>query len=97
MWWIPLSYHTSQIPYSKNSKPNVWLPAESESVTLNDTNANDTWIVLNNQQFVDMRVNYEDNIWKDIIRQLRDNHTAIHKLNRAQLIDDAFKLFREGM
>lgn len=31
-----------------------------------------------------------------LIKQLKENHTAIHVLNRAQLIDDAFTLARAG-
>lgn len=31
-----------------------------------------------------------------LIKQLKDSHTDIHVLNRAQLIDDAFTLARAG-
>lgn len=36
------------------------------------------------------------NNWNALIKQLNDNHGAIHVLNRAQLIDDAFALALAG-
>ena len=32
-----------------------------------------------------------------IIKQLKDDHTKIHVINRAQLMDDAFNLARVGL
>lgn len=42
-------------------------------------------------------MNYDNNNWNRLIHFLEyDKHEMIHKLNRAQLIDDAFQLFRAG-
>ena len=43
------------------------------------------------------RVNYDDENWKMIIKQLNVDHTKIHVINRAQLIDDALNLARVGL
>lgn len=42
------------------------------------------------------RVNYTEKNWLSLIKQLNDSPTAIHVLNRAQLIDDSFNLARAG-
>ena len=43
------------------------------------------------------RVNYDQRNWKLIMEQLKENHTKIHVINRAQLMDDAFNLARVGL
>lgn len=42
------------------------------------------------------RTNYAPDNWKAIIDSLHHNYTAIDKLTRATLIDDAFNLARNG-
>ena len=42
------------------------------------------------------RVNYDEENWKLIIKQLNEDHTKIHVINRAQIIDDALNLARAG-
>lgn len=42
------------------------------------------------------RVNYDIDNWKELIKQLKDDPTVIHAINRAQLIDDAFNLAIAG-
>jgi aminopeptidase N len=42
------------------------------------------------------RVNYDYASWEIIIYGLYSNHTHIHPLNRAQLLDDALNLARAG-
>ena len=43
------------------------------------------------------RVNYDEKNWKLIIKQLNEDHTKIHVINRAQIIDDALNLARVGL
>ena len=43
------------------------------------------------------RVNYDTANWKLLIKQLNDDHTKIHVINRAQIIDDALNLARAGL
>lgn len=40
------------------------------------------------------RVNYDEDNWNALTKQLYNDPNAIHVLNRAQLIDDAFNLAR---
>lgn len=43
------------------------------------------------------RVNYDEETWNRIIDFLNsDDYSHIHRLNRAQLVDDAFNLARSG-
>lgn len=42
------------------------------------------------------RVNYDANNWKLLADQLRTDPDVIHVNNRAQLIDDAFHLAKDG-
>lgn len=43
------------------------------------------------------RVNYDQENWNRLIKQLNDSNIEIHVLNRAQLIDDSFNLARAGI
>lgn len=43
------------------------------------------------------RVNYDTQLWTQLVKQLNVSHGDIHVLNRAQLIDDSFNLARAGM
>lgn len=42
------------------------------------------------------RVNYSEDNWMSLIKQLNDSPGEVHVLNRAQLIDDSFNLARAG-
>ena len=54
-------------------------------------------MLFNIQETGYFRVNYDDANWQLLVNQLADDHTAIHVINRAQLIDDALDLARAGM
>uniref|UniRef100_A0A182QRY1 Aminopeptidase N n=1 Tax=Anopheles farauti TaxID=69004 RepID=A0A182QRY1_9DIPT len=56
----------------------------------------DEWIIFNKQHVGYYRVNYDDHNWELITQALFDNYASIHRLNRAQLIDDAYWLARSG-
>ena len=42
------------------------------------------------------RVNYDTQNWAALATALNQSHEVIHLLNRAQIIDDAFNLARNG-
>ena len=42
------------------------------------------------------RVNYDKKNWALIAEQLNKDHTSIHVINRAQILDDAFNLAKAG-
>ncbi|XP_034941475.1 uncharacterized protein [Chelonus insularis] len=70
-----------------------WLKPDETVKTITGIK-NDTWIIFNKQQFGYYRVNYDELNWKLIGNALETNHSKIHILNRAQLVDDAFNLAR---
>lgn len=41
-------------------------------------------------------MNYDDNLWHEIVTELERDHESIHTLNRAQLIDDMFNLVKSN-
>ena len=43
------------------------------------------------------RVNYDEANWRMLIKALNEDHTQIHVINRAQLIDDALNLAKAGL
>jgi len=42
-------------------------------------------------------VNYTEDNWLSLIKQLNDSPKDVHVLNRAQLIDDSFSLAKVGL
>lgn len=75
-----------------NARPVAWLspdePAIHRAVESNET----TWILANIVASGYYRVNYDAQNWALIDKQLKEDHSAIHPINRATLIDDAFAL-----
>lgn len=64
------------------------LPSDTKS---------DSWVIANIQHSGWYRVNYDEANWRLIINQLQNNHSLIHPINRAQLLDDSFNLGRTGL
>ena len=54
----------------------------------------DQWFIGNIKHTGFYRVNYDEDNWKLLIDQLKQNYQAIHEINRAALIDDSFNLGR---
>ena len=55
------------------------------------------WIKANLNGTGYYRVMYPEDIWKGLTAQLKDDHTALSAVDRAQLLDDAFSLMRAGL
>ncbi|XP_012223166.1 aminopeptidase N-like [Linepithema humile] len=88
-FWIPITYTTKrELNFTKTSFQDIiWLKNEPVEIYMIDTD----WIIINLQQTGYYRVNYDYDIWRDIINYLHSHvYTDIHILNRAKLIDDAF-------
>lgn len=98
LWWIPLSYTTSNEADFENTKPKDWirgtvkLAKEFENITDNE------WIIVNIQGTGYYRVNYDVTNWQLLVNYLQDplNYSKIASTNRAQIIDDALTLARAG-
>lgn len=54
-------------------------------------------VVFNVQQTGYYRVNYDENNWDLLAKQLKADHRAIHVVNRAQIMDDALNLAKSGL
>jgi len=97
-WWVPLSYTTINRGFEGTS-PNVWLDPQYASSSLDiglDDISNEEAVIANVQQTGFYRVNYDVQNWGLIAGSLEEDHTRIHRMNRAQIIDDALNLARGG-
>lgn len=96
--FIPISilYEGSQKPYATEI---TWLEPSHTSleVTLTPPLANQSWFIVNNGVIGLYRVNYHENNWNLLIKELTNRTSnAISAVNKAQLIDDSFNLARNG-
>ncbi|KAJ8311347.1 hypothetical protein KUTeg_010702 [Tegillarca granosa] len=97
IWKIPFSYTTSKT-MKRNAVENIiWFDSADKDIqdsTLPDTG--DSWILGNVQQYGFYRVNYDNENWKALIQQLKNNHEKISVINRAQIINDVWNLGKAG-
>ncbi|KAK3108903.1 hypothetical protein FSP39_018341 [Pinctada imbricata] len=97
-WWVPFTYTTSTMPNFDQTNAEIhWL--NDSSMEVNDASIPtgvDSWIVANVQQYGVYRVNYTEQNWRALIKQLNTNHTVISSINRAQIINDAWSLARSN-
>ncbi|KAL5020482.1 hypothetical protein ScPMuIL_003374 [Solemya velum] len=105
MWEIPFTYtHEDELNFTA-SRIN-WFGNESAVIFIeysfqeisdgNLPDPSDKWILANVRQYGYYRVNYDDHNWRELIRQLDNNHTVIPTENRAQIVNDAWNLARAG-
>lgn len=100
-WFIPLNIATQDNPNfdDTNVHEGLFLKGDSNKTVLITEIEHfnpEKWFIINKQQTGYYRVNYDENNWNRIIQQLKTDHTKIHVLNRAQLIDDAFSLVKSN-
>uniref|UniRef100_A0A182PNX7 Aminopeptidase N n=1 Tax=Anopheles epiroticus TaxID=199890 RepID=A0A182PNX7_9DIPT len=94
IWMIPYNYvHQARADFNEFDDFE-WLA--TKAARLQTTVPANEWIIFNKQQVGYYRVNYDDRNWELITNALIDNWGSIHRLNRAQLIDDAYWLARSG-
>lgn len=100
MWWLPYNFAIPDDTNFENTLPDDWMTSSQQTITLNSGafgkkwTSND-WMIFNKKQTSYYRVNYDNNLWSLIIRELHNgNFNQIHYTNRAQLLEDAFKLAR---
>ncbi|KAH0560437.1 hypothetical protein KQX54_004577 [Cotesia glomerata] len=95
-YWIPLNFATQDDMDFNDTAITHWLDPDSISLEISAPES-DKWLISNKQQFGYYRVNYDEKNWQSIANYLNsENYYKIHYLNRAQLIDDAFKLADKG-
>ncbi|KAK6184963.1 hypothetical protein SNE40_007302 [Patella caerulea] len=98
-WPIPISYTTrNNANFTADRLAITMLPVTGAKVDITtDIADEDNWIIINLQQHGYYRVNYDEANWNALIKQLNTNHTVIHTLNRAQIINDAENMAKAGL
>ncbi len=93
-WWVPISFTDADRKnfHENNTLPRLWLSPSLVEDSLQTEISPTAWIVANVQGSGFYRVNYDERNWQLLNDQMRKNHEAIHVLNRAHLISDAFAL-----
>lgn len=94
-WWVPLSWAAPGGDFNSTS-PAAWLREGQHAIKLQGMPAREVALVANIQETGFYRVNYDQQNWVLLAKQLVDNHTAIHVMNRAQIVDDALNLAKSG-
>ncbi|XP_025079132.1 aminopeptidase Ey-like [Pomacea canaliculata] len=101
-WDIPFTYTSSQeLNFTLETKPVDWIKSSEASKVITARTgalpANGTgWVLGNVAQIGFYRVNYDVSNWERLAQQLKTDATKIHRVNRAQLINDAWNLAGAG-
>ncbi|KAJ8733118.1 hypothetical protein PYW08_001416 [Mythimna loreyi] len=96
-WHVPINWVLSTNPDFSDTRPQHWVPPSFPARPFDIPGlSNASWYIINKQQTGYYRVNYDVQNWAALATALNNNHEVIHVLNRAQLIDDAFDLARNG-
>ena len=66
-------------------------------IVISDMPHENEWVIFNTQETGYYRVNYDDRNWQNLINLLIQNHSKIHDINRAQILNDGLNLARAGM
>ena len=92
-WVVPINvvYPLGDQSKFNQTTPDTWMMKTDSSVKIPIT---ERPYIINAQQTGYYRVNYDEDNWKGLAEVLKDDHTQIHELNRAQIIDDAIHLAR---
>ncbi|KAL3885521.1 hypothetical protein ACJMK2_025573 [Sinanodonta woodiana] len=92
IWKIPITYTTSHATsYNKSDKDIIWMDTSSMEIADNAVPISE-WVIGNIGQWGYYRVTYDKENWKALLQQLQTNHSKIHVVNRAQIINDAWSL-----
>uniref|UniRef100_A0A4Y0BM55 Aminopeptidase N n=1 Tax=Anopheles funestus TaxID=62324 RepID=A0A4Y0BM55_ANOFN len=94
IWMIPYNYVQQARADFNEFDDFEWLA--TKAARFETTVPANEWIIFNKQQVGYYRVNYDDRNWELITNSLVENWASVHRLNRAQLIDDAYWLARSG-
>lgn len=90
-WIVPISI---AYPMSERADFNKISASQWMSKSYLDIELTERPYVINIQQSGFYRVNYDLRNWKDLAKVLKNDHTKIHLLNRAQIIEDSFHLVK---
>ncbi|XP_050095016.1 aminopeptidase N-like [Anopheles aquasalis] len=94
VWMIPYNYVHQAVADFNEFDDFKWLATKADRFTT--TVPAHEWIIFNKQEVGYYRVNYDDHNWELITNALHECFGCVHRLNRAQLIDDSYWLARSG-
>uniref|UniRef100_A0A336M823 CSON013169 protein n=1 Tax=Culicoides sonorensis TaxID=179676 RepID=A0A336M823_CULSO len=94
--YIPISYVTTEDMDFEDTSPYDWIQPDPNFELKIEDFPEDSFILLNKQQTGFYRVLYDESNYDLLLDLLMQNHTIIHPLNRAQLIDDLGSFTRNG-
>lgn len=92
-WEIPLTY------YFENSREQVqsdWLHLNDEKPFRIPRDEKWNWLKVNANQIGFYRVNYDEEIWSALAKQLENDHQKLSVADRSNLLDDAFAMAYTG-
>ncbi|VDD93523.1 unnamed protein product [Enterobius vermicularis] len=92
-WPIPIYYRTD---LSGNKEGIKWLNSGKSHGRIK-IRKNVKWVVANARAKGYYRVLYDQQVYKEIIRQLNERHTAFFAVERASIINDAFAFAKAGL
>lgn len=94
---VPITYTTNITTDFTSTTPKFYLDNSTSSRHTETVGTPFSWVVANIQQTGYYRVNYDTKSWHQIHHALLSNNwSGIHKLNRAQIVDDLLNLARAG-
>lgn len=95
LWWVPITFTTSNKLNFNDTKPTYWMK-KSPILSFDEEIDENEWIIFNTQVAHYYRVNYDLKNWKLISNYLNNaqKFRNIPPVNRAQLINDAMNLAR---
>ncbi|XP_052258962.1 thyrotropin-releasing hormone-degrading ectoenzyme-like isoform X1 [Dreissena polymorpha] len=96
IWQIPIACTSAtELDFEKGPDDIMWLQEKRQCFAI-DILAPGDWLLCNVKQEGFYRVNYSLENWRRLTDQLNLDHTVIHSINRAQLINDAWELNKMG-
>lgn len=90
-WEIPFTY-TDGLNSNWEPETKFWLHKTNGSIS--GLPGPNFWIVGNIKEVGYYKVNYDEQNWLLLIKQLEDDHTKIDIISRAQILDDSLDLAR---
>lgn len=93
LWQIPISYAIVEPNSNRSTVPKLWLKSKSTSITVPNIGSNAFYVNVDAIGYY--RVNYDTKNWALLIKALKNGHIET-PITKAQLIDDAFNVAKDG-
>ena len=95
-WWVPVNFARAGDDFSDASN-RAFIPPREGSISIDAENGSGGGpLVVNVLEANYYRVNYDEAHWRALADTISTDAKSVHKINRAQLIDDALNLAKAG-